>query len=335
LPLLVGPARPPFPESAAEFRPGTAGRLNMRRLLFSVKDDWHPRMQPPLRNQQTIAGPAEVRGVGYWSGRDVCVQFRPAPADTGVVFVRADLPDCPRIPALIAYRADIPRRTALCCGEAGVGMIEHIMAALAGMQIDNCEVWVDQPEMPGCDGSALPFVEALEAAGVVRQARPRRVLEVQELVRLGDRRAWIEARPSSSGRTTIRYELDYGTDNPIGRQTLEITPSPELFRHTLAPSRTFMLEAEARALLAQGLGARATCRDLLVFGPQGPIDNELRFPDECVRHKLVDLIGDLALAGCDLVGHITAYRSGHRLNAELVQALVAQQASRCSLKRCA
>ncbi len=290
-------------------------------------------MQPP-RNQQTIAGLAEVRGVGYWSGRDVCVEFRPAPADTGVVFVRRDLGGNPRIPALISYRADIPRRTALCCGEAGVGMIEHIMAALAGMQIDNCEVWVDQPEMPGCDGSALPFVEALDRTGTVRQAAPRRFCRVQQLVRLGNQNAWIEVRPSPTGQTTLRYELDYGGDNPIGHQSLEITPSPDLFRHMLAPCRTFMLESEARALLAQGLGRRATCRDLLVFGPDGPIDNHLRFPDECVRHKLVDLIGDLALAGCDLVGHFTAYRSGHRLNAELLQAILAQQAAGVPLRRC-
>jgi len=297
-------------------------------------DDWQSRMQP-LRNQQTIAGPAQVRGVGYWSGRDVCVEFRPAPADTGVVFVRHDLPGHPRIPALISYRADIPRRTALCCGEAGVGMIEHIMAALAGMQIDNCEIWVDQPEMPGCDGSALPFVEALDAAGTVSQVAPRASCRVRELLRLGDSNAWIEVRPSPTGQTTYRYELDYGSGNPIGRQSLEVTPSPESFRHELAPSRTFMLEAEARALLAQGLGSRATCGDLLVFGPDGPIDNQLRFPDECVRHKLVDLMGDLALAGCDVIGHFTAYRSGHRLNADLVQAILARQAADRSLRRCA
>ncbi len=92
----------------------------------------------------------------------------------------------------------------------------------------------------------------------------------------------------------------------------------------LAPSRTFMLEAEAAAMKAQGLGPRATCRDLLVFGSQGPIDNQLRFPDECVRHKLADMVGDLALAGCDLIGRFVAFRSGHRLNAELVRAILAQ-----------
>ena len=103
----------------------------------------------------------------------------------------------------------------------------------------------------------------------------------------------------------------------------------------LAPSRTFMLEAEAAAIKAQGLGQRATCKDLLVFGADGPIDNQLRFPDECVRHKMVDMVGDLALAGCDLVGRFVAFRSGHRLNAELVRAIVAAGRASEELKRCA
>ena len=121
----------------------------------------------------------------------------------------------------------------------------------------------------------------------------------------------------------LRYELDYGGGSPIGRQSLEVSLSPRHFHMNLAPSRTFMLESEAMAIQAQGLGRRATFRDLLVFGPRGPIDNQLRFPDECVRHKMVDMVGDLAMTGCDLAGRFAAYRSGHRLNAELVRAIVA------------
>ena len=113
------------------------------------------------RKQQTIAATAVVKGVGYWSSRDVRVEFRPADPDTGLVFVRDDLPGCPRIPATIAHRTDCPLRTNLRAGQAGVDMVEHVMAALAGMQIDNCEIRVNQAEMPGCDGSSLPFVTAL------------------------------------------------------------------------------------------------------------------------------------------------------------------------------
>ena len=275
------------------------------------------------RNQRTIAAPIAVEGIGYWSDRDVRVEFRPAPAGSGITFVRGDLPGCPRIPALVEHRVETPRRTTLRTGAASVEMIEHIMAALAGLAIDNCELWADQAEMPGCDGSCMPFVEALRTVGIVEQDEPRRRLVVDRVLRFGDGESWIEARPCSSNKSIIRYELDYGGGCPIGRQSLEISLSPRHFHLNLAPSRTFLLESEAAAIKAQGLAKRATFTDLLVFGRRGLIDNQLRFPDECVRHKMVDMIGDLALAGRDVVGRFIAYRSGHRLNGELVRALVA------------
>jgi UDP-3-O-acyl N-acetylglucosamine deacetylase len=287
------------------------------------------------RNQRTIAAAVAIDGVGYWSGRDVRVEFRPAAADAGIVFVRDDVKGCPRIPATIEHRVEIPRRTALRCGPVGVEMIEHIMAALAGLQIDNCELWVNQPEMPGCDGSSLPFVDMFRSAGVVEQNVVRRRQVIRRPIHLGNAESWIEARPCSSGKTVLRYELDYGSGNPIGRQSLEVSLSPRHFHLNLAPSRTFMLESEAAAMKARGLGRRATCKDLLVFGRRGPIDNQLRFPDECVRHKMVDMVGDLALAGCDLVGRFIAFRSGHRLNAELVRAILAQGELQEGVKRCA
>ena len=287
------------------------------------------------RKQRTIAAPAAIAGVGYWSGRDIKVEFRPAAAGTGIVFVRRDLPGAPRIPALIEHRVETPRRTTLRLGKAAVEMIEHIMAALAGLAIDNCELWVDRPEMPGCDGSCLPFVEALRAAGIVEQDAPREQLVVDRVIRVGNQESWIEARPCRSGKLVLRYELDYGSGSPIGRQSLEISLSPRHFHLNLAPSRTFLLESEAEAIKARGLGRRTTFQDLLVFGPKGPIDNQLRFPDECVRHKMMDMVGDLALAGCDLVGCFAAFRSGHRLNAELVRAIVAGVNKEKQLKHCA
>ncbi len=253
----------------------------------------------------------------------------------GIVFVRGDLPGAPRIPALIEHRVETPRRTTLRLGKAAVEMIEHIMAALAGLAIDNCELWVDRPEMPGCDGSSLPFVEALRAAGIVEQDAPREQLVVDRVIRVGNQESWIEARPCRSGKRILRYELDYGSGSPIGRQSLEISLSPRHFHLNLAPSRTFLLEAEAEAIKARGLGRRTTFQDLLIFGPKGPIDNQLRFPDECVRHKMMDMVGDLALAGRDLVGYFAAYRSGHRLNGELVRAIVAGVNNHKQLKHCA
>jgi UDP-3-O-acyl N-acetylglucosamine deacetylase len=298
-------------------------------------DDWLFGMYPP-RKQHTITAPASVAGVGYWSGSDVHVEFRPAAANTGIVFVRRDLPGKPRIPASVHYRTDMPLRTNLSMGEASVEMIEHIMAALSGLQIDNCEVWVDHAEMPGMDGSALPFVVAIQAAGIVAQDAPRPRKIIRQVIRHGNEKSWVEARPCCSGKTILQYELDYGSGNPIGRQSLEISLSPRFFHMNLAPSRTFLLEAEARQLLASGMGQRMTYQDLLVFGVGGPIDNQLRFPDECVRHKMVDMVGDLAMVGCDLVGRFIAFRSGHRLNAELVRSLAALEAEGSeTFKRCA
>ncbi|MGD0518472.1 MAG: UDP-3-O-acyl-N-acetylglucosamine deacetylase, partial [Thermoguttaceae bacterium] len=138
-----------------------------------------------------------------------------------------------------------------------------------------------------------------------------------------------------SGKMILQYELDYGSGNPIGRQSLEISLSPRFFHINLAPSRTFMMESEAKALKEQGLGQHVTYKDLLVFDGKGPINNQLRFPDECVRHKMVDMVGDLALAGCDLIGCFIAFRSGHRLNAELVQKIMGLDEAQKTIKHCA
>ena len=284
------------------------------------------------RQQRTLRAAAAVEGIGYWSGRDVRVEFRPAEPHHGIVFVRGDLPGRPRIPAVVANRIEMPRRTVLRAGAASVEMVEHIMAALAGMQVDNCEIRVDQPEMPGCDGSAKAFVEAIQQAGIEEQDAEREVFVVREVQRLGNEDCWIEARPAAGGKTIIHYELDYGGGNPIGRQSLEVTLVPRYFQLSLAASRTFMLQREAVALQEQGLGMRTTFSDLLIFDNEGPIGNSLRFPDECVRHKILDMVGDLALAGCDLAGRFAAYRSGHRLNAELVRTMLAKVGV---LKRCA
>ena len=286
-------------------------------------------------NQQTIAGSASVEGFGYWSGRDVRVEFRPAEPGTGLVFVRGDLPGNPRIPAIVENRTETPLRTTLRRGEAGVGMIEHIMASLAGLGVDNCEIWVDEAEMPGCDGSALPYVEAIDSVGIEVQDSPRRGRIIRDFVRMGDEDRWVEARPLASQHTVLEYHLDFGPGNPIGRQSYQISLTPDSFRRELAPSRTFMLKAEAEQLLANGLGQRTLVSDLLVFGDGGPIENTLRFDDECVRHKLLDMVGDLALADGLLVGSFTAYRSGHYLNAMLVRALVADGENRQPWSRCA
>jgi len=272
-----------------------------------------------LRRQRTIGKIASVTGFGLWSGRDVRVEFRPAPSGTGLVFVRSDLEPQTRIPATVIHRLEMPRRTTLAVGNVSVEMVEHIIAACAGLQIDNCEIWVDQVEMPGMDGSSLAFVEALDDAGIVTQSAPRPQLMVREPLRVGTATEWVEAWPTDHDGLSCEYQLDYGP-GPIESQTYRLHVSPGTFRKELAAARTFLLQHDAERLRSSGIGARVTYQNLLVFDEHSPIDNELRFDDECVRHKTLDLIGDLALAGCDLVGHVVAHRSGHRLSAELVAA---------------
>lgn len=287
-----------------------------------------------LRPQRTVAHATSVSGFGYWSGEDVCVEFHPAPPDTGIVFVYAPEGVAPlEIPVDLAFRPDMARRTVLERDGVRVEMIEHILAALLGLEVDNCRVVVTAGEMPGCDGSSAAFVEAIDSVGCVEQESWVTPLVVHRPCRIERNGTQIEAYPSAAGLLSIEYYLDYGTGNVIGRQNFAIEITPESFRADLATARTFVLQHEADAFQAQGKGARVTPRDLLIFGPEGPIDNPLRFADECVRHKTLDVVGDMALAGRPIIGHIVAHKSGHQLNAELVRVLLAQESH--SERRCA
>lgn len=272
--------------------------------------------------QCTIGSSVVQTGFGYWSGRDVTVEFRPAPADSGVTFVRRDLGPHARLAVAPGLRTDTPRRTNLRSGDVTVEMVEHILAALAGLQIDNCEVWVDQPEMPGCDGSALPFVEKLLAADIVPQNVPARTIQITAPLRIEEGPSWIAAYPAVDDCLSIEFLLDYPAHKAIGRQSIATTLSPDRFRSELAPCRTFLLESEAEQLVEQGVGRRVTTSDLLVFNEKGPVGNQLRFTNECARHKALDVLGDLALTGQRIVGKVVAHRSSHRLNARFAEQLV-------------
>jgi UDP-3-O-acyl N-acetylglucosamine deacetylase len=251
------------------------------------------------------------------------------------VFVRTDAESARPVAADVRLRIEVPRRTTLAAGGVQFEMVEHILAALYGLAIDNCEVACDSAEMPGLDGSCQPLVAALAEAGIVEQRAVRRRLTVTDITRVGNDESWVEARPVKTGGLHILYKLDYGPNNPIGRQTIELAVSPRTFAAELAPARTFLLLDEANWLRSRGLGTRVTNGDLLVFNEDGPIDNPLRFENECVRHKALDLVGDLALAGCELVGQFIAYKSGHRLNAELVKVLLCEGRIEEGLRRSA
>ncbi len=281
-------------------------------------------MQHVQRPQRTIAERAEVGGISFLAGRDVRVEFRPAEPDSGIVFVRSDLHGEPAVAAHVRQTVPRQRRTTLEHGPAVVEMVEHIMAALAGLRVDNCVVAIDGPETPGCDGSSHAFTEALLGAGIVEQpGTSRDVLVITEPVTIRDGEAILTAYPGvDSDRLVLSYHLDYGADSPIARQSQFVEVTPESFRQELSPCRTFLLDTEADSLRKAGIGLRTTERDLLIFGPAGVIGNELRFRDECARHKILDLLGDLALVGVDLAGHVVAHKSGHSHNVALGKKLL-------------
>jgi UDP-3-O-acyl N-acetylglucosamine deacetylase len=275
------------------------------------------------RSQRTIARPATIRGVGYLTGADVNLRFVPAPVDTGAVFLRVDLPARPAVPAQVAQVIGTDRRTTIAAGAAQVSLVEHVLAALAGLRIDNCFIEVDAPEPPGLDGSARAFVDALHTAGSVIQNATRNIWGVEHPIVVRAKGATLAIHPLDELK--ISYLLDYGrtsTVSPIAWQIHTQVLTPESFQNELASCRTFLLEQEAIDLQRQGIGPRTGTSDLLVFGPRGPIDNTLRFANEPARHKCLDIVGDLALLGCDLRGHVVAYRSGHALSVELVRTLV-------------
>ncbi len=285
--------------------------------------------------QRTISHPVSVSGFGYWSGKDVRVVFRPAAVGTGIVFVRSDIGPHARVEAHLQNRVDVPRRTNLQRNGVQVEMVEHVLAALAGLRIDNCEVWVDQAEMPGCDGSAQAYVEALDQARTVKQDEEPLFLRVTEKIRLTEGDRWVEARPAVGGGLLVEFNLDYPDDSIIGTQQARFAITPGVFRRDMASCRTFVLQREAEQMVRQGLGTRVTPRDLLLFNEEGLVDNRLRYANECARHKALDLVGDLSLVGCRLEGHIVAHRSGHRLNASLAEAMLEKFATTLPLRQTA
>lgn len=277
----------------------------------------------PSRFQQTLARPATVTGIGFLTGADITVQFCPAPENHGITFTRTDLAEPVTIPALVEFTVPRARRTALASRGVSIELIEHVMAALAGLQIDNCRVELNGPELPGCDGSSRHFADSLLNAGVqkLNATRAQCYADTAVVLQPAEADVAMQIQPLAEPCLRISYELDYGAQSPIPVQSLTLDVTPQSFLDGLVFARTFVLESEAQAFLAQGMGQRLSFQDLLIYGPAGVIGNELRAADECVRHKILDCIGDLALLGCDLSGHVICRRTGHRHNADLVRAI--------------
>jgi UDP-3-O-acyl N-acetylglucosamine deacetylase len=276
------------------------------------------------RFQRTLSRTTELAGPGFITGHKVTVRLHPAPADTGVLFVRPDILGQPVLPARVDFVTSTQRRTTLGGGEGAITLVEHLLATLAGLRVDNCVIELNGPEPPGLDGSARRFTEVVNEAGFEVQHARRAIWAVNDTVTVNKAGATVSIHPPAQGeepQLLATYILDYGKDSPIPNQKHTMAVTPTTFTNEVADSRTFVTEREALTLLEHGVGKHLTARDLLVFGSKGLIDNELRHANEPARHKVLDLIGDLFLCGVDLVGHVVAYRSGHSLNVALAKAL--------------
>ncbi|RMD65568.1 MAG: UDP-3-O-[3-hydroxymyristoyl] N-acetylglucosamine deacetylase [Planctomycetota bacterium] len=277
--------------------------------------------------QRTLAAPATVAGKGLFFGQASTATLKPAPPDSGIRFVRVDRDPPIEIPAVAERVVDRPRWSALAAAEdpeTTVEVVEHCLAALAGLGVDNAVVEVNNRELPAGDGSAKPFAEAILEAGLVEQPAPRRPIVVDDPIVLREGDATIAALPCAPGRCDLFFELDYSDNHNnanLGRQLFAFALHRDDFARDLAPARTFALETEAKTLLNNGLCTHLQPADALVIGADGPIDNNYRYPDEPARHKTLDLLGDLALAGRPVHARIVAFRSGHTLNQQLARAL--------------
>jgi UDP-3-O-[3-hydroxymyristoyl] N-acetylglucosamine deacetylase/3-hydroxyacyl-[acyl-carrier-protein] dehydratase len=276
--------------------------------------------------QKTISREVSLTGTGLFTGERTTLTLAPAEAGAGITFVREQGEYVARIPALVQNVFKRPRHTCLRNGTLRVETVEHCLAALSGLGIDNANVKISgglTGELPSVDGSSRPFVQAIQEAGVVEQDAAVEPLVIRKPVQVQRGDATLAALPGPTDHLEIIY--DFEGPPPLGRQVCSFRLGADDFVSQIAPARTFVFESETQELRARGLGTHLTARDLLVIAPSGPIENEFRFADECVRHKVLDLIGDLCLAGRPIHGRIVAHKSGHELNHLLVRQLLEQR----------
>ncbi|HET9844434.1 MAG TPA: UDP-3-O-acyl-N-acetylglucosamine deacetylase [Nitrospira sp.] len=273
-----------------------------------------------MRLQQTVANPVSCRGIGLHTGKPVTLTIRPAPIETGIVFVNRN----GHAGASLAASVDHLVATELCTAIGGNGFqvktIEHILAALAGLNVDNAYVDIDASEAPVMDGSSAPFVRLIESAGVVSQNRRRSFLKMTRPLEIVDGSRRIRIEPSSTPRIT--YTIHY--NHPlIQTQTYAYEHSSRAFASDIAGARTFGFLQEVEAMWARGLGRGGNLENTVVLSQDGILNESgLRFTDEFVRHKILDLIGDFSLLGLPFIGHLIADRSGHALHTRLVKQIL-------------
>ncbi|HTS81550.1 MAG TPA: UDP-3-O-acyl-N-acetylglucosamine deacetylase [Myxococcaceae bacterium] len=276
-------------------------------------------------HQRTLEKPVATRGVGLHSGAQVNLTLRPAPADHGIVFHRIDLPGAPGIPATAAHVVDSALATNLGNGEARVGTVEHLLAALSGLGIDNVRVEVDGPEVPILDGSSGPFLYLVRSAGIRILEEPKSFVVIRRPVTLreGDRQASI----GPCNRLRIDCAIDFHHPLVPG-QSLSVDFSGSSFSRELARARTFGFLKDVERLKAAGLARGGSLENAIVVDEFSILNPEgLRYPDEFVRHKMLDALGDLALFGHPVIGHLRVKKSGHALHHRLVSRVLADASS--------
>lgn len=272
-------------------------------------------------SQRTLQNRVSCSGVGLHSGARIDLTLVPAPANTGIVFVRTDLPHPVEIPARAEFVVDTRLATTIGKGNVRVGTIEHLMAALAGLGIDNCRVEVSGPEVPIMDGSAAPFAYLILSAGIEQQKATKRFLVIRRpvVVTEGDKEAKLLPAPQPS----ISFTIDF--DHPlISDQSYRLDVSDKLFHREIARARTFGFLKEVELLKSMGLARGGSLDNAIVIDEFSILNPDgLRFPDEFVRHKILDSIGDISLAGMPVIGHLACKKSGHALNHKLITKVLA------------
>lgn len=264
-----------------------------------------------MAKQKTISREVSFSGIGLHSGSLTTVTFKPAPPDTGIVFVRVDLSGKPAVPANIDYVIDVSRGTTIGLGSAKVRTVEHSLAAMAGLGIDNLYIEVDNEEIPNGDGSALPVMNCLLRAGIVEQDAPKRYLVVDRPVFYRQDEVTLNILPAEEFRITMTIAYDHVA---IGTQYASFIINEETFKTQIAPARTFCFLKEVKMLKEQGLIMGGSLESAVVIGDEEILNDGLRFPDEFVRHKILDLMGDTYLIGRPLIGHIVGVKTGHEKN---------------------
>lgn len=255
-----------------------------------------------------------LAGLGVHNGRNTRVALEPASADTGIIFVA----DGQEIEALLPNAQALQRQTSLIANGVAIATIEHLVATLMSLGVDNAVVHVTGGEVPAMDGSARCFVDAIDEVGLVFLKQHKKILRVVAPVRVSDGAAWAQLTPASSG---MNFDVEVAFRQPIGRQRHILSLTPETFRNELASARSFGSLDEAQRLWREGLALGASLENSLVYDERGVLNpHGVRYENECARHKMLDAVGDLALAGAPLIGAFRSYRSGHRLNVSLLKA---------------